>query len=301
MKRGRLVAVVGPTAVGKTSMAIGLAEHFSTEVVSADSRQVFREMEIGTAKPTARQLARVRHHFVNTRSIAEGYDAGTYADEALDVLQDLFRKRDYVILCGGSGLYIKALLEGFDDFPDVPAVVREQVIADYNRSGLEGLQEELRGEDPDYYEAVDQKNPQRLMRAIEVIRHTARPFSAFHSKAKRELPFDVVKIGLDLDRKELYRRIESRMADMIRCGLFEEAKCLFPQRKHAALQTVGYQEIFGFILGEYDRNQAIHLLNRNSRRYAKRQLTWFRRDKDIRWFLPDDWQGIIKYCTAGPS
>lgn len=297
MHRGKLIVLVGPTAVGKTSVAVRLAKHFHTDVVSADSRQVFKELTIGTARPTEAEQEGVVHHFIATRSIAESYDAGTYGEEAFVTLQSLFEKHAFVILCGGSGLYIKALLEGFDGLPEIPSAVREGVIADYESKGLEGLQTELSEKDPDYFEVVDRKNPQRLMRALEVIRHSGQPFSGFHSKKQRELPFDVVKVGLEREREVLYQRIDARMDDMISNGLFEEAKELFPQRQLPTLQTVGYQEIFGFLEGQYDREEAIRLLKRNSRRYAKRQLTWFRKDTAVQWFNPDDWSGILACCA----
>lgn len=298
MQRHTLLVLVGPTAVGKTAVAIQLATRFQTEVVSVDSRQVYREMELGTAKPSAEDRAAVRHHFVDSRSITESMDAGSYAEEALVAVKGIFKTRNVAVLCGGSGLYIKALLEGFDDMPDVPGAVREAVTADYRLHGLEGLQKELLAKDPDYYEVVDRRNPQRLMRALEVIRHTGTPFSSYRRKEQRVLPFNVVKIGLELDREELYRRIDRRMDDMIAAGLFEEAGRLFPLRYLPALQTVGYQEIFGFLEGKYDRDEAVRLLKRNSRRYAKRQLTWFRRDPEIRWFPPSAVEEIVTYCTS---
>jgi tRNA dimethylallyltransferase len=301
MQRHTLLVLVGPTAVGKTAVAIQLATRFQTEVVSADSRQVYREMEIGTAKPSAEDRAAVRHHLVDSRSVMEDLDAGSYAEEALAAIQEIFNTHDFAVLCGGSGLYIKALLEGFDDMPDVPTAVREAVTADYRLHGLEGLQKELLAKDPDYYEVVDRKNPQRLMRALEVIRHTGNPFSSYRRKERRVLPFNVVKIGLEMGREELYRRIDQRMDDMIAAGLFEEAGRLFPLRHLPALQTVGYQEIFGLLEGKYDRDEAVRLLKRNSRRYAKRQLTWFRRDPEIRWFSPRALEEIVTYCTRKPG
>lgn len=287
MNRPKLIVLLGPTAVGKTALAIRLALHFRTHILSADSRQVFREMEIGTAKPTADDLALVPHHFINSRSIHDSYDAGAYGLEARQVLDDLFRTHSKVILCGGSGLYIKALLEGFDDMPEIPSNVRETVIRDYQEKGIGWLQEEVRTTDPDYFEVVDRNNPQRLMRSLEVIRQTGQPFSGFHRREKRALPFDVAKIGLTLDREVLYKRIDDRMDAMVANGLFAEAELLFPLRHLPALQTVGYQEIFGFLQGEYDREEAIRLLKRNSRYYAKRQMTWFRRDPEIQWFNAD--------------
>lgn len=297
MNRPKLIVLLGPTAVGKTALAIRVALHFRTAIVSADSRQVFRELEIGTAKPSKEELALVTHHFINSRSIHDGYDAGTYGLEARQVLDELFLAHSTAVLCGGSGLYIKALLEGFDDMPEIPSEVREAVIQDYQQKGMDWLQQEVRNADPDYFEVVDQNNPQRLMRSLEVIRQTGQPFSRFHRKEKRNLPFDVVKIGLTLDRELLYKRIDDRMDAMVASGLFEEAERLFPLRHLPALQTVGYQEIFGFLEGEYDRDEAVRLLKRNSRNYAKRQLTWFRRDAEIRWFNADEGDAVFKAVT----
>ncbi len=298
MKPKCLLVIVGPTAVGKTDLAIRVAEHFQTEIISADSRQMFREMEIGTAKPQAIELARIRHHFVNTRSITDDYDAGTFGREARESIDQLFRAHDVVVMCGGSGLYVKAVTDGFDDLPDIEAATREQIVQEYRERGLEWLQQELLVNDPDYYEAVDRQNPQRLMRALEVIRTTGRPFSEFRKNARPDLPFEVVKIGLERDRKELYDRIDQRMDGMISEGLFEEAEKLFTLRHHQALQTVGYQEVFEFLEGVINREEAIRLMKRNSRRYAKRQMTWFRRDPEIRWFHPDDRDGIMNFLKG---
>lgn len=298
MDRKKLIVLVGPTAVGKTAVAVRLAEEFGTEVVSADSRQVYRELNGGTAKPTAAELSRVRHHFVNTRSMEENYDAATYGREVHEVLDRLFRTLPVVILCGGSGLYVKAVLEGFDNMPDIPPVIREEIALRYKQSGLPWLQERVHREDPDYYDVVDRQNPQRLMRALEVIQHTGKPFSSYRQKKQRTLSFDVAKIGLTLERNVLYDRIDARMDQMISAGLFDEAERLFSKRHLPALQTVGYQEIFGFLEGHYDRTEAERLLKRNSRRYAKRQLTWFQRDKTIQWYSPDDWTGILQACST---
>ena len=293
MERKTLVVVVGPTGVGKTGLAIQLANHFDAEIVSADSRQIYKELEIGTAKPTASQLKTVKHHFINTKSIDEDYDAGIYGQEARTVIDDLFIHHDVIILCGGSGLYIKSLLEGFDDLPEISDAIRTQIIKEYETGGLPWLQREIAVLDPDYYEVVDRKNPQRLMRALEVIRGTGKPFSGFHGKKKSDLPFAVVKIGLELERKALYNRIDNRMDDMIQNGLFEEAERLFAKRHLNALQTVGYREIFGFLESAYSKDEAKRLLKRNSRHYAKRQLTWFKKDPEIMWFNPEDWEKIV--------
>ncbi len=298
MNRRKLIVLVGPTAVGKTGVAIRLAEHFRTEVVSADSRQAFREMEIGTAKPSAAELALVPHHLINSRSIRDGYDAGTYGFEARTIIDQLFEKHPVLVLCGGSGLYIKAVLEGFDDLPAVTEETRKAVVVDYAEHGLAWLQEEVQRFDPDYFDVVDRQNPQRLMRALEICRSTGKPFSGFHKRERVALPFDVVKIGLTLDREILYQRIDQRMDDMVAQGLMEEAKRLFPLRQLPALQTVGYQEIFDFLDGKYDRDEAIRLLKRNTRHYAKRQYTWFGKDPEIAWFSPSDWSGILAACES---
>jgi tRNA dimethylallyltransferase len=284
----KLIAIVGPTAVGKTAVAIELAERLKTEIISADSRQIFREMEIGTAKPSAEELARVQHHFINIKSIEEEYDAGQYGRDALEVVNQLFLTFDNLILCGGSGLYVKSLLEGFDEMPKIPDGVREIIIEEYNSKGLTWLQREVEKVDPDYFAEVDVKNPQRLMRALELNRASGKPLRTLRKKQTKELPFEVVKIGLELPRRELYQHIDDRMDKMIEQGLFEEAAEFYPRRGLNALQTVGYQEIFGFMDGEYDREETVRLLKRNSRRYAKRQLTWFKRDKEIMWCRPSE-------------
>ena len=287
MHSKKLIVIVGPTAVGKTGVAIQLARQFATEIISADSRQIYKEMEIGTAKPTQEELAMVKHHFINIKSIAEDYDAGQFGRDALALMHELFKKYDTLIFCGGSGLYVKAVLEGFDDMPKVAEGVREKIISEYEQKGLIWLQEQVEAVDPDYFSIVDQKNPQRLMRALELIFATGTTVTALRKKAKIIHPFEIVKIGLELDRDELYKRIDTRMDVMINTGLFKEAELFYPQRELNSLQTVGYQEIVGYLDGLYDREEAIRLLKRNSRRYAKRQLTWFKKDKEVKWFSPD--------------
>lgn len=290
--------IVGPTAVGKTALAIELAKTLGTEIISADSRQFYREMTIGTAKPTADELAAVRHHFINSHSIQQKYDAAQFGEDALSKIHELFEKYDSVIVCGGSGLYVKALLEGFDDIPEVPEEIREMVTEKYKAGGVAWLQQEVQKLDPEYFSMADQQNPARLSRALEVVLATGSSITSFQKRQKRILPFKVIKIGLELEREELYRRIDERMDAMIEAGLFEEAEKLYPYREHNALQTVGYQEIFDFMEGKYDRNEAIRLLKRNSRRYAKRQLTWFKRDEEIRWFSNTNASALVKFITT---
>jgi tRNA dimethylallyltransferase len=242
-----LIVIVGPTAVGKTSLAIKLAQTFGTEIVSADSRQIFKELTIGTAKPSQEELEAVRHHFVNSHSINEDYDAAQYGRDALHVISDLFQQHDILILCGGSGLYIKAVCEGFDDIPDIPSGIREDIMLHYEQGGIEWLQEAMRKSDPEHFETIDQKNPHRLIRALEVKLGTGASIASFRTKRRIEHEFEIVKIGLELPREELYQRIDDRMVKMIESGLVEEARNLYQHRHRQALQTVGYQEIFDFI------------------------------------------------------
>jgi len=293
----KLIVVVGPTAVGKTAVSIILARHFKTDIVSADSRQIFRELTIGTAKPNEAELAASPHHFINSHSIHERYDAAQFGDEALGLVNRLFEKHNEVILCGGSGLYVKAILEGFDDIPEVPDQIREDLVANFEQHGIGWLQNQMKELDPEHFATIDQKNPHRLMRALEVRIGTGKSMASFRQQTKRELPFTVVKIGLELPREILYQRIDDRMDVMIEAGLFKEAEQLLPFKSHNALQTVGYQEIFDYLEGKYDREEAIRLLKRNSRRYAKRQLTWFKRDEEIRWFNPTEIDQIFTYCS----
>lgn len=292
---------MGPTAVGKTHLAIRVAQHYKTEIISADSRQIYKELEIGTAKPSTDELKLVNHHFVNSKSIQEVYDAGKFGTEAREVVDRLFMNHDQVVMCGGSGLYIKAVIEGFDKLPDVPDEIRTKIIEAYDKKGLTWLQEEVALHDPDYFEVVDKRNPQRLMRALEIINSTGKKFSGFLKKKKNELPFAVAKIGLELDREELYKRIDKRMDDMIENGLFEEAQKFLAWRHLNSLQTVGYQEAFEFFEGKVDKEEAIRLMKRNSRRYAKRQLTWFKGDDEIHWVHPHDLNGVLKFLDDNPA
>lgn len=303
-----LISIVGPTAVGKTSLAIRIAQHLKSEIVSVDSRQMYREMKLGTAKPTLDELAQVPHHFIDTLSIHNPYSVGDFEREGLAQLGLLFEKYDQVVAVGGSGLFFKALWEGFDEMPEVAPNLREKLVEDFEVFGLAPLLEELREADPDYYERVDRKNPHRIIRALEVIRSSGKPFSHFRKDSKKTRPFSILKIGLEMERELLYRRIDQRMDLMIAAGLFEEAASFFEFRKLNALQTVGYTEIFDFLEGKYDRDEAVRLLKQNSRRYAKRQMTWFKRDPEIKWVQPDqeselmEWLGEkIKYSSPPPT
>lgn len=295
MQAKKLIVLVGPTAVGKTEVSLRLAEHFRTEIISADSRQIYKELEIGTAKPTPDELSRVTHHFINTHTLEQSYDAGAYGREALALIHTLFRKHTTLILCGGSGLYIKAVLEGFDEMPEIPIGIRDQIVAEYELKGLPWLQQTVKEIDPDYFEQVDINNPQRLVRALELFKASGQRVSQLRVKEKRSHDFQIIKIGLELDRDKLYTRIDTRMDAMIDKGLFNEAEHFFSNRNLNALQTVGYREIFDYLEGKYDKEEAIRLMKRNTRRYAKRQLTWFKKDSEVMWVQADQVDQIIAY------
>lgn len=290
-----LVVIVGPTAVGKTSVAISIAKTLQTEVVSADSRQFFKEMNIGTAKPNEAEMAQVKHHFVDTLSIDQYYSAGLFEEDVLKFLTIFYEDHDTIVMTGGSGLYVQAVLESMDEFPDADLIIRNQLYEELELKGMDPLIQELRYSDPVYYEQVDLKNKQRVIRALEVCRATGKPFSSYRRDKAIERPFIPILIGLEREREELFERINERMDLMIRDGLFEEAKKLYPHKDHNALQTVGYKEIFDFMEGQYDKEEAVRLLKRNSRRYAKRQLTWFKRNKNTQWFHPDQLAEMLIY------
>lgn len=290
-----MILVVGPTAVGKTDLCINLAKKFKTEIVSCDSRQFYREMNLGTAKPNSDELQQVPHHFINSLSIEDAYDVRKFERDSMELLEELFSTHEVVFMTGGSGLFADAIVNGLDEMPEVEYDVRQQIILEYGEKGLEFLQEEVARNDPEYFEKVDQKNPQRLMRALEIWRGTGKKFSSFRVKSTKERPFKVIKIGLERDREEIYSRIDFRMDQMISSGLFDEAESLFGKRHLNALQTVGYSEVFGFLEGKYDKEEAIRLLKRNSRRYAKRQMTWFKKDESITWFSPEAPEEILAY------
>lgn len=290
----KLIVITGPTASGKTRAAITLAQHFHTEVVSADSRQVYRELKIGVARPTDEELKQVRHHFIASHSVHQPLDAAQFAEEATVVLHALFEEHASVIVCGGSGLYIRALLEGFDDIPEIPDEVRGEIQRQYQLNGLSWLQQQMALHDEQALQQIDRHNPQRLMRALEVKLHTGKSIREFQTGKKKELPWSVVKIGLELPRKELYQRIDQRVISMVEHGLFGEAEQLFAHRHLTPLQTVGYEEVFGFMEGKHSYEEAVRLIQRNTRRYAKRQLTWFRRDTHIHWVHPDNFEEMIR-------
>ncbi|PWJ35994.1 tRNA (adenosine(37)-N6)-dimethylallyltransferase MiaA [Sediminitomix flava] len=294
MKKKYLIVIVGPTAVGKTSTCVEVAKHFDTEIIYADSRQFFKEMEIGTAKPTPDEMDGIPHHFVDFLSITDDYSAGDFERDALQKINELFEKHDILILSGGSGLYVQAVCEGMDDIP-ADQEIRAQIVAEYNESGLEPLVEELKEKDPEYYEVVDRQNIQRIQKAIEIIRTSGKTFTEMRLGQKAKRPFEIITVGLNRDREELYDRINLRVDLMLENGLEKEVEALKEYKHLNALQTVGYKEIFDWWDGVHDKTEAIRLLKRNSRRYAKRQLTWFRRNHDTVWFHPDQLEEIEKY------
>ena len=295
----KLIVILGPTASGKTSLAIELAKWLGTEIISADSRQVFREMNIGTAKPTHDQLEAVRHHLIGHVSISENYNAGRFEKEALEVLSLLFKTRRNVILAGGSGLYINTLCHGLDEIPDSDPEIRESLKDRFNRQGIRYLQESLKIADHDYYEIVDLANPNRLIRALEVIEITGKPYSAFRKGQKIIRGFDILKIGLDVPRNELIERINKRTDEMMGCGLLEEVRSLLPFRSCDALNTVGYKELFDYLDGKCTLKEAVEKIKINTRRYAKRQMTWFRKDPEIHWINPQKADRIKNLITKG--
>ena len=287
MSSKKLIVVVGPTAIGKTRLAIALAKHFKTHVISSDSRQFFKEMRIGTAVPTDEELATAPHHFIQHISIQQSYSVGDFEKDALDFLKKWFRDHDYAILVGGSGLYTDAVVYGLDEFPDVLPNVREELNAILENEGIKSLQKELLEKDPDYYNKVDLLNPHRIIRALEIIRSSNQPFSSFLKRDSSKRPFDSIYVGINADREVIYDRINLRVDKMMAEGLLEEAKSLYTHRELNALQTVGYKELFQFFDGDITLDFAVSEIKKNTRRFAKRQLTWLRKNPNILWVEHD--------------
>ncbi len=290
-----LIVIAGPTAVGKTKLAIELAEHYKTVVVSADSRQFYKEMSIGTAKPTADELNRVPHYFINNKQITELFGAGHFEKEAIRLLDELFKEHQVVVMAGGSGLYINALLNGVDDFEDVPDEIRAHLNSEFNVSGLKPLQEELKEKDPEYFNNVDVNNSQRVIRALEVIRFTGKPFSSFLKKNKPERNFTPIKLFINLPREILYERINTRVDQMMADGLLEEVRSLSAYKHLNALKTVGYKELFDHLEGKCTLQEAVDKIKQHTRNYAKRQITWFKNQDEFEEFSPDDLLKIEAY------
>ena len=296
-----LIIVGGATATGKTRMAIELARHFDTEILSADSRQFYREMTIGTAKPNAEELAAAKHHFIDSLSIQDAYSVGDFEQDALQVLDTIFEKKDVAIMAGGSGLFIRAVCEGLDEFPEVPTVVRSQLAAEFKENGLSFLQKELAEKDPDYFGKVDIQNPVRLIRALSVIRVSGQPFSNFLNQEKPKRNFTPIYVLLDMDRAHLYDKINRRVDLMMENGLLEEAKNLHPFKNLTALQTVGYQELMEYFDGNWTLEKAVEMIKQNSRRYAKRQMTWFRKRPYWERFESGNFEGVINFCQESKA
>lgn len=279
-----LISILGPTAIGKTALSVEIAGHFKTEIISADSRQFFKEMRIGTAVPEAEELAIAPHHFIQQISIEENYSVGDFERDAIQKTEELFQKHDRLVMVGGSGLYVKAVTEGLDDFPEVDPEIRKNLNAQLEINGLERLQKELKELDPEYYKKADVQNPHRLIRALEICIGTGKTFSSFLKKEKSKREFQTIKIGLTADREIIYERINRRVDLMVEKGLVEEADKLYEKRDLNALNTVGYKELFKYFDGEWKLETAVSEIKKNTRRFAKRQLTWFRKDKEINWF-----------------
>ena len=279
-----LISIVGPTAIGKTSLAIALAKHYKTEIVSADSRQFFKEMQIGTAVPSKEELATVPHHFIQHKSIFESYSVGDFEKKAIALLSNLFKNHDCVIMVGGSGLYVDAITKGLDEFPDVDPEIREDLNKILKEKGIVELQNQLKLLDETQFAKIDIENPHRLIRALEICIGSGQPYSSFLNKRKTKRPFKTITIGLKADRQVIYDRINQRVDLMIEAGLLEEARKLHPQRALNALQTVGYKELFNYFDGEWDLDFAISEIKKNTRRFAKRQLTWYRKNENLIWF-----------------
>jgi len=288
-----LIVIVGPTAIGKTALAIDIAKHYKTEIVSADSRQFFREMEIGTAKPNAVELAAAKHHFINSHSVTQLFSTGDFEVEALKVIENIFEKHDQAVMVGGSGLYINAVVNGLDEMPEIDFKIRAALNKQFQDEGLEIIQNQLKQHDPEYYEKVDQNNPQRMIRGLEVFLSTGKKLSSMLSSTKKQRPFNIIKIGLNTDRAKLYQSINLRVDKMMENGLLEEVKSLINYRRDNALNTVGYSELFDYLDEQVPLDVAVASIKQNTRRFAKRQLTWFRRDEDIKWFEPGKLESVI--------
>lgn len=297
MKNNTLIVLVGPTAIGKTGLAIEIAKYLETEIISCDSRQIYRELKIGTARPTEKQLEEIHHHFIACCSITDYFNASMFELAVLEVLGKLFLKHKTVVMVGGSGLYVDAVCNGIDDLPTIDPEIRNQVLNRFANEGIDALKNELQKIDPAYYQTADIQNPKRIFKALEIYYMTGKPYSSFLTKTKKERDFNIVKIGLNKDRQELYSIIDQRVDEMIANGLIEEAMHLQNFQHLNALNTVGYKELFNFLSGDISKEEAIRQIKRNTRHYAKRQLTWFSRYNDINWFNPTEKGKIYKFIN----
>ena len=297
-----LIVITGPTAVGKTAVSLDIAKHFGIPVINADSRQIFKELRIGTARPTEAEMEEVKHYFVGTLGIEDYYSASLYEQQVLELLDKEFQSHDYALLSGGSMMYIDAVCDGIDDIPTIDDQTRETMKRRLQEEGLEALVEELRRLDPDYYEIVDRQNPRRVVHALEICVMTGKTYTSFRSKERRSKeksrnvrPFHIIKIGLNREREELYNRINARVDQMMSDGLLDEVKALYPKKELNALNTVGYKELFDYLDGRWPLEEAVERIKGNTRRYARKQLTWYKKDEHIRWFHPDDKQSLMNY------
>lgn len=296
MKTKTLLVILGPTGVGKTELSLQIAEHFRSPIISADSRQIYRDIPICTAAATPAQQARVRHYFVGTHALDEKFSAAQFEIETMSLLERLFTDLDTVVMTGGSMMYIDAVVKGIDDMPDVDPYIRASVREQYEISGLEPLLAQLRLLDPDYYARVDKRNTQRVIHGVEMCLSTGRPFSSFHTGSRKERPFRIVQIGLQRDRQELYGRIDKRVQQMLDDGLEAEARRVFPMRHLNSLNTVGMKEMFMYFEGQYTLEQAQERICHNTHIYSKKQMTWFKRDKEIHWFDPSQTNEILSFA-----
>lgn len=295
MNNKTLIVIVGPTGIGKSDLGIYLAKKFGTEIISADSRQFYKELKIGTAVPPDEELKMVKHHFIGNKSIHDYYNASTYEFEVIDLLDKLFIDKNPLVFLGGSGMYVDAVCKGIDDLPEIDMGIRNSLIEKFETEGIESLRFELKKLDPDYYAIADLKNPKRLLKALEITLQTGKPYATFRKKSIKKRNFNTLKIGLNIEREDLYHRIEQRVDKMIASGLVEEARRFYQYRNLNSLNTVGYKELFPYFDEKYPLERAIELIKRNSRRYAKRQLSWFNRDKEINWFKPDEKEKILNF------
>lgn len=294
MSTNTLVVITGPTGVGKSDTAVWLARELNAEIISADSRQLYRDIPIGTAAPTAEQMAEVKHHFVGTLSLEEYYSAAQFEDDVMQRLPQLFARSPYVVMCGGSMMYVDAVCKGIDNIPTISDEIRREVVERFERDGAEAMREELRRLDPVYYNQVDLKNHKRVIHAVEICLQAGRPYSELRTNSVKQRPFRIVKIGLNLPREQLFDRINRRVEKMIEAGLVDEARRFYPQRHLNSLNTVGYKELFAWMDGTMDYDTAVARIQKNTRVYAKKQLTWYAKDTDMHWFAPSDHQEILK-------
>ena len=296
--RKSLIVIVGPTAIGKTTLAIKLAQHYKTEIISADSRQFYMEMSIGTAKPSKEELKAAKHHLINSHSVVDQLNAGNFEKESIKIINELFVNHNHAILVGGSGLFINAVCNGFDPLPTASEEVRKILNKQFEDNGITYLQDKLKTVDPEYFSEVDINNPQRIIRALEVFESTGKTFSSLRTNYKKQRPFNIIKIGLNIDRDKLYQRINTRVDNMINMGLIAEVENLKAHRDLNTLNTVGYSEIFEFLDNKCNKDEAIEKIKQNTRRFAKRQLTWFNKSDDIKWFSPDQIEDIIQHLNS---